>query len=76
MPANRNLSPGAALLAVVTALVVGMLASLAIRPPGDRVQSPVADSAVVAREQVRWRLASTFTIEFFKPFQMNFFVFS
>lgn len=60
MPREKNLSPGAALLAVVTAFGIGLLASLAIRPPGavtDRTPS-AAESGV--REQVRWRVASAY----------------
>ncbi len=61
MPPEKNLSPRAALLAVATAFAVGLLASLAIRPPGAIVQQTTSETAGAAREQVRWRLASTFT---------------
>ncbi len=61
MPREKNLSPRAALLAVATAFAVGLLASLAIRPPGAIVQQTTSVTAGAAREQVRWRLASTFT---------------
>ena len=56
MPHDHKLSPGAALAAVATAFVVGMLATLAIRPPGEIVQQNSTDAKETAREQVRWRL--------------------
>ena len=62
MPREKNLSPGAALIAVVTAFVVGLLASLAIRPPGSiAVQVPSATEST-AREQVRWRVQSAYGV--------------
>lgn len=60
MPQEHKLSPAAALVAVITAFLVGVLASLAIRPPGAVAQQTGA-GVTEAREQVRWRLASTFT---------------
>ena len=60
MPRSKNLSPGLALLAVATAFVVGILASLAIRPPG---KSPVPAADVgegVVYDRVRWRVTSSF----------------
>lgn len=61
MPRDNKLSPRSALLAVVTAFLVGVLASLALRPPGAVVQQSGQVTAEGAREQVRWRLATTFT---------------
>jgi hypothetical protein len=62
MPRENNLSPGAALIAVVTAFIVGILASLAVRPPGAvAVQAPSATESS-AREQVRWRVQSAYGV--------------
>jgi len=61
MPPAKYTSPGATLVAVVTALLVGILASLAIRPPGAIAPQTAAEPGGAAREQVRWRVASTFT---------------
>ena len=62
MPCEKNLSPGAALIAVVTAIVVGLLASLAIRPPGAVVDPAALASDNAAREQVRWRVQSAYGV--------------
>jgi TRAP-type mannitol/chloroaromatic compound transport system substrate-binding protein len=59
MATRKNVSPRALLLAVVTALIVGVLGSLALRPPGiaaDRHGPAVAGGF----EVVRWRLTSSF----------------
>ncbi len=61
MPGDKNVSPKALLLAVVTALVVGLLGSLAIRSPGapaDRAQASPGESGI---ESIRWRVTSSFT---------------
>jgi TRAP-type mannitol/chloroaromatic compound transport system substrate-binding protein len=60
MGANKNVSPGALLLAVVVALAFGILGSLAVRPPGAVVESR-DDSLSGGLEPVRWRLTSSFT---------------
>jgi len=60
MGASKNISPGALLLSVVVALVVGILGSLAIRPPGAAMESRAAISSG-GFESVRWRLTSSFT---------------
>ena len=62
MPREKNLSPGAALLAVAAAFVVGILASLAIRPPGAVVDPAALASDSAAREQVRWRVQSAYGV--------------
>ena len=62
MPRTKNLSPGAALLAVVTAFAVGILASLAIRPPGTVADRTPLAAESDAREQVRWRVATAYGI--------------
>jgi len=60
MGANKNVSPGALLLSVLVAIFVGVLGSLAIRPPGATIES--RDGSVTAGiERVRWRLTSSFT---------------
>jgi len=62
MPREKNLSPGAALIAVVTAIVVGILASLAIRPPGAVIDPAASASDSATREQVRWRVQSAYGV--------------
>jgi TRAP-type mannitol/chloroaromatic compound transport system substrate-binding protein len=62
MPRGKNLSPGAALIAVATAFVVGLLASLSIRPPGAVASQTVTASAGAIREQVRWRVQSAYGV--------------
>jgi len=62
MPRENHLSPGAALIAVLTAIVVGILASLAIRPPGAVVDPAALASDSGAREQVRWRVQSAYGV--------------
>ena len=62
MPREKYLSPGTALIAVVTAFIVGILASLAIRPPGAIVDPASSASNSVAREQVRWRVQSAYAV--------------
>jgi TRAP-type mannitol/chloroaromatic compound transport system substrate-binding protein len=62
MAEEPNVSPRALLLAVVTALAVGVVGSLALRPPG----AGHAGGAAAARtdggfETVRWRVTSSFT---------------
>ena len=62
MPREKSLSPGAALLAVATAFVVGLLASLAIRPPGAVASQTVTASEGEIREQVRWRVQAAYGV--------------
>ena len=61
MSEQRSISPRAALAATVTAFVVGLLFSLAVRPPG--AAAPAAADGRVARfhESLNWRVASSFT---------------
>jgi hypothetical protein len=40
MESNRNVSPRALLLAVLSALFIGVIGSLAIRPPGATASGP------------------------------------
>ena len=59
MSTNNNVTPRALLFAVITALIVGIAGSLAIRPPGvaaKRLESTTTDVA----EQVRWKVTSAF----------------
>ena len=61
MAGEKNVTPKALLVAVVTALVVGMLGSLAVRSPGvmrDRQQSDIAEESI---DPIRWRVTSSFT---------------
>lgn len=60
MSREKSISPGAALIAVVTALVVGVLASLAIRPPGAAANRAFSDRESAAREAVHWKLSTAF----------------
>jgi len=60
MTTTRNVSPAALLIAVFVALAVGILVSLAIRPPG-AVRENDATSQSGGFEQVRWRVTSSFT---------------
>jgi TRAP-type mannitol/chloroaromatic compound transport system substrate-binding protein len=63
MSPDKNLTPRAALIAVLAALIVGVLASLAIRPAGQVTRAEVDRSAVVGRESVHWRVTSSFTTQ-------------
>lgn len=61
MPGENNVSPKAQLVAVITALIVGFLGSLALRPPGalrDTAEAMRQESGI---EPIRWRLTSSFT---------------
>lgn len=60
MTTSRNVSPAALLAAVIVALVVGILASLAVRPPGGAREAGAARQSGEF-EQVRWRATSAFT---------------
>jgi TRAP-type mannitol/chloroaromatic compound transport system substrate-binding protein len=62
MPRENNLSPGAALIAVATAFIVGILASLAVRPPGAVAVQPPSATESAVREQVRWRVQSAYGV--------------
>jgi TRAP-type mannitol/chloroaromatic compound transport system substrate-binding protein len=58
---HKRLSPRAALIAVVVAFAIGLLASLAIRPPGASVSRDRQDVTHATREQIRWRVTTSFT---------------
>jgi TRAP-type mannitol/chloroaromatic compound transport system substrate-binding protein len=60
MPSKHTISPGTALIAVVTALVAGILISLALRPPGMVVDRPSSGQERAARQELRWKLTSAF----------------
>lgn len=61
MSEDRRLSPRAALVAVASAFLAGLLFSLAIRPPGsDGVSAGTVDGDIL-REQLHWRVTSAFT---------------
>jgi TRAP-type mannitol/chloroaromatic compound transport system substrate-binding protein len=63
MAGDRNVSPRALLVAVVTALIIGVIASLAIRPPGEIVaqRTAVGEGESGNIESLRWRVTSSFT---------------
>ena len=61
MTGNRNISPVALLLAVSTALIVGFVGSLALRPPGAASEQAVSAAAGDGFEQITWRVTSSFT---------------
>ena len=61
MSGNGNVSPRALLLAVITALIVGVVASLAIRPAGGVAERATSTVANVGFEQIHWRVSSSFT---------------
>jgi len=58
--AAGQISQRAAAVAVVTALLVGVLASLAIRPPGGTASRAAATSEGEAAVRVRWRVPEAF----------------
>ncbi len=60
MSPDRRITPLALLIAVVTALVVGALASLAVRPPGTAATRAAPDGGVASLERIRWRVASAY----------------
>lgn len=60
MAADGQVSARAFLIAVITALLVGALASLALRPPGSA--GPAGDIGEGStNQQVRWRVTSAYT---------------
>jgi len=59
MTANHTVSPRALLLAVITALLVGVLGSLALRPPGSAASHRESQTEG-GIETVHWRLTSSF----------------
>lgn len=61
MDNGNRLSPRTALVAVATAFLIGLLASLAIRPPGATAPDGRVAIAEAGREQIRWRVTSSFT---------------
>ena len=61
MGEEKRVSPRALLIAVVTAFVVGLIGSLALRPPGSAAGPQAARQASDGFESVRWRITSSFT---------------
>jgi TRAP-type mannitol/chloroaromatic compound transport system substrate-binding protein len=59
MPDKSNVSPRVLLIAVATALLVGVLGSLAIRPPGVAV-GQMESTANGSFQKVNWRVTSSF----------------
>jgi TRAP-type mannitol/chloroaromatic compound transport system substrate-binding protein len=60
MAERRGFSFAAGICAIVTALIFGIVVSLAIRPPGNVVIEAVAGGDAKVREQVHWRVPSAF----------------
>ena len=60
MTRQHSISFRAFLVAVVTALIVGMLTTLAVRPPGKSVIRSAVSEAGSEREQLHWRVPSSF----------------
>ena len=61
MRSDEGISPRALLAAVVTALIVGVLGSLAVRPPGSAGVQATDASSDEGFEPLRWRVTSSFT---------------
>jgi len=61
MPARPVITARAGLIAVLTAFVVGALASLALRPPGGGTAATgAAEGAGQVAERIRWRVPTAF----------------
>lgn len=60
MPGDRSLSVRALLLAVIIAFVVGVMGSLAIRPPG-QLAATRQQGGDIGFDVIRWRVTSSFT---------------
>ncbi len=61
MTAGRSISPRAFFVAVITALLAGVVVSLAIRSPGQAPDTSVRANNGPGFETVRWRVTSSFT---------------
>ena len=61
MGESRQVSARALLIAVITALVVGAVGSLALRPPGATTTTTSTAEDRAGFEPVRWRITSSFT---------------
>jgi len=61
MSDNHQVSPRALLVAVIVALAVGLLGSLAVRPPGAGPAVAGHEQAGAGFESLRWRITSSFT---------------
>ena len=57
---NRGISNRAALVAVITAFLVGMIGTLAVRPPGQSAAPATQDEEQVAATRIRWRVPLVF----------------
>ncbi len=58
---QTRISFGALVIAVLTALIVGSVATLAIRPPGKSIAEDTGPESVAGiKEQIRWRVPSAF----------------
>jgi TRAP-type mannitol/chloroaromatic compound transport system substrate-binding protein len=61
MGGSRQVSARALLIAVITALMVGVVGSLALRPPGEATTTTNTAEDRAGFEPVRWRITSSFT---------------
>jgi TRAP-type mannitol/chloroaromatic compound transport system substrate-binding protein len=61
MGQDRRITPRALLVAVIVAFAVGILGSLALRPPGETAVARHAAEGAGGFEPVRWRITSSFT---------------
>ena len=57
---NRGISNRAALVAVITAFLVGMIGTLAVRPPGQSAAPATQGEEQVAATRIRWRVPLVF----------------
>ena len=57
---NREISNRAALVAVITAFLVGMIGTLAVRPPGQSAAPATQGEGQVAATRIRWRVPLVF----------------
>lgn len=57
---NQHISPRAALIAVITALLLGVIASLALRPPSRTVSNESGPLLRTQENKVHWRVSSAF----------------
>ena len=57
--ADHSITPRAFALGVVTALLAGIVASLAIRPPGQAARSEAGDATAATIDAIHWRIATT-----------------
>ena len=57
---HKGVSNRAALVAVITAFLVGMIGTLAVRPPGQAAQPTAQGAAQAVATRIRWRVPLVF----------------